>query len=283
MLFAGSQPEQIANSLFSHIYITACFRAVARHSSVQDNTLYLAALLLLPRGLQSVSTWAGGAREAGTSHCRARVTSVLIWRSMQMVREDMAFAVQKGILLLPMWEGLGSSQRQAAGILPLLSLDASSVPGSVFPSKVSLPQAMLLSVTKICRQSLLLKRKFHVAWSYLFRLAPNPPLQLIHLYSSTVTPIVLTRSPCRYVYLQESLWDDWNVIKKLRPDVFSQIMFSRLQQSFQKGGEGRETRENLYCSALTREFPKEYTRKIWILLFLFFSFYTEVSSGLKWQ
>lgn len=160
-----------------------------------------------------------------------------------------------------MWEGLGSSQRQAAGILPLLGLDASSVPGSVFPSKVSLPQAMLLSVTKICCQSLLLKRKFHVAWSYLFRLAPNPPLQLIHLYSSTVTPIVLTRSPCRYVYLQESLWDDWNVIKKWRPDVFSQIMFSRLQQSFQKGGEGRETRENLYCSALTREFPKEYTRK----------------------
>lgn len=60
MLFAGSQPEQIVNSLSSRIYITACFGAVARHFSVRDNTLYLAALLLPPRGLQSVSTWDGG-------------------------------------------------------------------------------------------------------------------------------------------------------------------------------------------------------------------------------
>lgn len=60
MLFAGSQPEQIVNSLSSRIYITACFRAVARHFSVRDNTLYLAALLLPPRGLQSVGTWDGG-------------------------------------------------------------------------------------------------------------------------------------------------------------------------------------------------------------------------------
>lgn len=42
------------------IYITVCFRAEARHFSVQDNTLYLAALLLAPCGLQSVSTWAEG-------------------------------------------------------------------------------------------------------------------------------------------------------------------------------------------------------------------------------
>lgn len=65
--------------------------------------------------------------------------------------------------------------------------------------------------------------------------------------------------------------DDWNVIKKWRPDVSSQIMFSRSQQPFQRGGEKRETRENLYCSALAREFPEVYTRKVWILLILFFS------------
>lgn len=59
-------------------------------------------------------------------------------------------------------------------------------------------------------------------------------------------------------------------------------MFSRSQQSFQKGGEKRETRENLYCSALAREFPEVYTRKIWILLNLFFfSFHTEVCKQLE--
>lgn len=60
MLFAGLQPKQIANSLSSRIYITACFRAVARRSSVWDNTLYLAAFLLPLHNLQSVSTWDGG-------------------------------------------------------------------------------------------------------------------------------------------------------------------------------------------------------------------------------
>lgn len=120
VVFAGSQPEQIVNSLSSHIYITACFRAVARHFSVQGNTLYLAALLLSPRALPSVSTWAGGGSgsESQPQGERLQPTCMAAWLPAPlpsprhcspfhlhletMLREGTASALYKGLLLLPM-------------------------------------------------------------------------------------------------------------------------------------------------------------------------------------
>lgn len=113
--FAGSQLEQIVNSSSSCIYITACFRAGA---SVQDNTLYLAALLLLPYSLQSVGTWDGGgsgstyqlrasccsppARLPGSwPHCCPLclpLLSAYVWRHTQVGREGSASAIWKGCL-----------------------------------------------------------------------------------------------------------------------------------------------------------------------------------------
>lgn len=262
MLFAGSQPKQIVNSLSSRTYITACFRAAARHFSDWDNTLYLAALLLPQDSLQSVSTWAGGGSESKyqPQDKLLQPTCVTAWLPtllpLPLHHSPLCLHLEintncKGgrALLLPFKRDYscslcGKVWAAARSRLPgclyhpvwmlILSLALSSP--QRFPCrKPCFCQHQNLAISA-CVQSLLLK--FYVAWSYLFRLVPNPPLQLIHLYSSPVTPIVLTVSPCRYVYLQESLWDDWNVIKKWRPDVSSQIMFSVLS----KGTRGKRNK-----------------------------------------
>lgn len=145
----------------------------------------------------SPPAWLPGSRPR-CHRCGTVLPSIFIWRQclgraplLPFTRDYSCSRCKK------VWAGargrMLSYSRHPDGML-LLSLVLSS------PWRFSCPCPSYASVSiknsqSACMKSLLLK--FYVAWSYLFRLVPNPPLQLIHLCSSPVTPIVLTVSPCR--------------------------------------------------------------------------------------
>ena len=172
MLFAGSQPEQIVNSLSSRICITACFRAVAGHFSVWDNTLYLAALLLPPRGLQGVSTWDGGGSGSkrqpqgkllqptcAAAWLPAPLPSPLRCPPLCLCLEintngqgSHCFCCLKGTALTPYVKRFGQRPKAGCWDTPTAQFGCSFCPWPClspggFPA---LPQAMLLSASKTC-------------------------------------------------------------------------------------------------------------------------------------
>lgn len=192
--FAGSQLEQIVHSSSSCIYITACFRAGA---SVQDNTLYLAALLLLPYSLQSVGTWDGGG-SGSTYQLRASCCSpparlpgswphccpLCLLSYLPMSGDIHKWAGR--VLLLPFEKAACAPCVKRFGQWPKAgSWDATAILfGFSFSAWLCIsledfPCTMLLSVSKTSSlpgSSLRLRSKFYMAWSYLFRLVPNSPL-----------------------------------------------------------------------------------------------------------
>lgn len=56
------------------------------------------------------------------------------------------------------------------------------------------------------------------------------------------------------------------------------LYFQDHNSPFKREERGRETRESLCWSALTREFPEEYASKVWII---FFPFILKFLNGLK--